>query len=1089
MRIISSLVVTLSLMFGQLWAAIPLQVNYQGQVRVVGVPFNGDGLFRFTLANRATSVTLWCNDGSRVGQPASSTPTAAVNLSVINGIFNVRLGDTVLPNMTALPSTVFDGDRVCLRVWFNDQVHGNRLLLPDQPVTSVAYAYHALMAETATTATAALNADKLDGKHTTDLIAGVTAGTGLSGGGTSGSVTLAANTGYLQRRVTGMAPVGQFVRAVNADGTVISAADQIGTGDVTAVTAGTGLAGGGTSGSVTLSADTAYLQRRVTATAPAGQFVTGINADGTIVSAADTGDISGVTAGTGLTGGGATGAVTLSADPTYLQRRVTGTAPVWQFIRAINADGSVAAGTSVTYAASAGTAAQSMLSTSSLFSTTATVALSLAGGAGAGLPWQEVTTASIQAEANRGYVANSATTVTITLPTSATLSVGDIIAVSGAGTGGWKIAQNAGQKIRVRGYGVLDYSRPWTARESNRQWYSIASSADGTKLVACVEAGQIYTSWDSGVTWTARESNRGWSSVASSADGTKLVACDNLGQIYTSSDSGVSWTARQSNRDWRGVASSADGTNLVACVYGGQIYISLDSGGTWAARESNRNWARVTSSANGTKMFACVANGSVYTSSDSGGTWAACEMDRNWTGVASSADGAKLVACVFGGQIYTLDAWQPISETIEGTSGALTGSQYDAVELQYIGSNQFLAICYNTERGAGQSVTYVVSDETATTATVALTALNANHATTADTATTATYALSAGSAATATTATYAGTAGMATTATQALNAINAQTLTSLFKMFAGTGEAGDIVVTSATNFSTLTGGADKSCVQADNLTIDSGVTLTVDTGWAFIAVKGACVLHGVINADGQGERGGAVAGPGNNGYAGANAEGFGGGTAYRGKGATVVNGVLPMYDPETISTQLSIPFAVSGAGGGGGGGSGFSGGAGGGAGGPGGGSSTGDGQNGIATPAQKIRSLTGGSAGDNSTHGYSHFLPFIVQLRGAGGGSGECGSGGLGVGGNGGGVIYIECDTLQFDGTLTAKGADGASGVVDVGGGGGGGAGVILVRAKAIQTNTGIVSVSGGLGGAGGSGLGRPGGNGADGFKEIICVR
>jgi photosystem II stability/assembly factor-like uncharacterized protein len=61
----------------------------------------------------------------------------------------------------------------------------------------------------------------------------------------------------------------------------------------------------------------------------------------------------------------------------------------------------------------------------------------------------------------------------------------------------------------------------------------VASSADGTKLVALVDGGQIYTSTDSGVTWTARDSNRDWIDVASSADGTKLVALVNGGQIYT----------------------------------------------------------------------------------------------------------------------------------------------------------------------------------------------------------------------------------------------------------------------------------------------------------------------------------------------------------------------------------------------------------------------------------------------------------------------------------------------------------------------------------------------------------------------------
>jgi hypothetical protein len=42
----------------------------------------------------------------------------------------------------------------------------------------------------------------------------------------------------------------------------------------------------------------------------------------------------------------------------------------------------------------------------------------------------------------------------------------------------------------------------WTPRESNRKWYSVTSSSNGSKLVAVVNGGLIYISTDSGVTWT-----------------------------------------------------------------------------------------------------------------------------------------------------------------------------------------------------------------------------------------------------------------------------------------------------------------------------------------------------------------------------------------------------------------------------------------------------------------------------------------------------------------------------------------------------------------------------------------------------------
>ena len=72
-----------------------------------------------------------------------------------------------------------------------------------------------------------------------------------------------------------------------------------------------------------------------------------------------------------------------------------------------------------------------------------------------------------------------------------------------------------------------------------------------------------------------------------------------------------------------------------------------------------------------------------------GVSWTARESSRNWTSVASSADGSKLVAVANNGQIYTSHP-----NSTPGTAGSVTGGQSTAVELQYIGNNQFLPLSH-----------------------------------------------------------------------------------------------------------------------------------------------------------------------------------------------------------------------------------------------------------------------------------------------------------------------------------------------------------------------------------------------------------
>nr|ACS83702.1 hypothetical protein WISOIL_0013 [uncultured bacterium AOCefta2] len=278
---------------------------------------------------------------------------------------------------------------------------------------------------------------------------------------------------------------------------------------------------------------------------------------------------------------------------------------------------------------------------------------------------------------------------------------------------------------------------------------------------------------------------------------------------------------------------------------------------------------------------------------------------------------------------------------------------------------------------------------------------------------------------------------------------------SLFGVFGGSGIDGDRTVAGTENAGALR-------LEYRNLTINSGTTLTTNLGSAYIGVAGVCNIAGVFTVDGKGNAGsgGAAGGPGS-----------------LGRDCT-----------GQLLGPVRVPVCVAGAAGGGGGTSSYSGGSGGGGEGVGGAgliNTTG----GNATTFAPLSLLAGGVFSGTGRTLTSDFAP-LIYYRGAGGGGGAAEIGFLGGnGGSGGGVIYIECNELQFTGKLTANGLPGETGFGpgDTGGGGGGGGGVILVRARKITNNSGTVTTDGASGGPS-TGSGKVGGHGAPGFWDIVEV-
>lgn len=64
---------------------------------------------------------------------------------------------------------------------------------------------------------------------------------------------------------------------------------------------------------------------------------------------------------------------------------------------------------------------------------------------GGGTTWTDVSGVSQAIAADNSYTANNAGLVTLTLPAS--MAYGSVVEICGKGTGGWKLAQQAGQQI------------------------------------------------------------------------------------------------------------------------------------------------------------------------------------------------------------------------------------------------------------------------------------------------------------------------------------------------------------------------------------------------------------------------------------------------------------------------------------------------------------------------------------------------------------------------------------------------------------------------------------------------------------------
>ena len=270
--------------------AVPERVSLTARLVDNGQPVSGTHDFVFELWDADSGGSARWSE-TRTGQ------------TVTDGLVYIALGAT-----TPLDDSVFDGSSLFLAI----TVDGTALS-PRLPIASVPYAIRAGVAASADNAAAAALADDAS------ALGGVPASS-------------------WQRRVTGTCTAGQFALGVGADGQLTCAS----AGDITGVTAGAGLSGGATSGDASLAVDTGVIQARIAGACAVGSSIRAVGVDGTVsCEPSGSGDITSVTAGAGLAGGGASGAVSLAVDPAVVQARVAGTCAAGSSIRVINSDGSV----------------------------------------------------------------------------------------------------------------------------------------------------------------------------------------------------------------------------------------------------------------------------------------------------------------------------------------------------------------------------------------------------------------------------------------------------------------------------------------------------------------------------------------------------------------------------------------------------------------------------------------------------------------------------------------------------------------------------------------------------------------------------
>jgi hypothetical protein len=174
--------------------SVPQTMSFTARVYDGESPVTGAVALRFEIFDAAEGGTLvWEEE-----MPAQAED------GLVYAILGSKQGN-------GLSAAVFDGNQRFLQLSVNDDVQRPRI-----PLLSVPYATRAAVAEVA---------GRLGSLGEGEVVTGVTAGDGLSGGGAGGDVTVSVDTEYVQRRVWDTCPEGSTIQKIEADGRVVCQPD------------------------------------------------------------------------------------------------------------------------------------------------------------------------------------------------------------------------------------------------------------------------------------------------------------------------------------------------------------------------------------------------------------------------------------------------------------------------------------------------------------------------------------------------------------------------------------------------------------------------------------------------------------------------------------------------------------------------------------------------------------------------------------------------------------------------------------------------------------------------------------------------